>query len=68
MSETFFIKHLSSGRFFYPKGGWSNPGNDTEIVLHSDVHANMHWKFVLVKDYWGYIEHVARSFIRREVV
>ncbi|WAR15322.1 LEC-like protein [Mya arenaria] len=59
MSEPFLIKHRSNGKFFHPDGGKSNPGNGTSVVLHSDIHANMHWRFRKETDYWGYIEHVA---------
>ncbi|WAR11587.1 LEC-like protein [Mya arenaria] len=58
MSEPFLIKHRSSGKFFHPESGMKSPDNGTEVVLHSDIHSNMHWRFCKEKDYWGYIEHV----------
>ncbi|XP_052271399.1 galactose-binding lectin-like [Dreissena polymorpha] len=63
MSEPFLIKHMSSGRFFHPESGKNNPRDNTEIVLHSDIHAHMRWKFVRVHDNWGYIQHVASGKI-----
>ncbi|XP_052819462.1 galactose-binding lectin-like [Mya arenaria] len=59
MSEPFLIKHRSSGKFLHPHGGKGDPKNQTSIVLHSDIHDRMHWRFRKELDYWGYIEHVA---------
>lgn len=63
MAVNFLIKHQSTGKFFHPKGGSSNPGNTTPIVLHSDQHQNMYWTFEKVTDYWGYIKHVSSGKI-----
>ncbi|WAR15773.1 LEC-like protein, partial [Mya arenaria] len=59
MSEPFLIKHRSSGKFFHPYGGNSNPDDGTAVVLHSSIHERMHWRFCKVTNKWGYIEHVA---------
>ncbi|KAH3846786.1 galactose-binding lectin-like [Dreissena polymorpha] len=57
MSEPFLIKHMSSGKFFHPRGGSENPCDGTEIILCSPIHTHMHWKFVRVEGQWGYIQH-----------
>ncbi|XP_072043958.1 galactose-binding lectin-like [Amphiura filiformis] len=58
MAVHFLIKHSSSGKFFHPYGGQSNPGNNTTVVLHPDRHDRMHWTFEPVEGHWGYIKHV----------
>ena len=34
-----YIEHVSSGKIVHPKGGSLDPGNDTNLVLHSNRHA-----------------------------
>nr|3WMU_A Chain A, Lectin [Mytilus galloprovincialis]3WMU_B Chain B, Lectin [Mytilus galloprovincialis]3WMV_A Chain A, Lectin [Mytilus galloprovincialis]3WMV_B Chain B, Lectin [Mytilus galloprovincialis] len=60
---TFLIKHKASGKFLHPKGGSSNPANDTNLVLHSDIHERMYFQFDVVDERWGYIKHAASGKI-----
>ena len=59
-----YLIHWSSGKLVHPKGGSSNPGNDTPLVIHSDGKAGgetrLQVRFVAVPEagHFGYIEHV----------
>ncbi|XP_072014541.1 uncharacterized protein [Amphiura filiformis] len=55
----FLIKHRSSGKFFHGE----HPGNNTNIVLHSDQHNRMQWTFEEIDGHWGYIKHVSSGKI-----
>lgn len=62
-----YIFHRSSLKLVHPKGGSSNPGNDTRLVLHSDkmVPQRLQVRFVPVEGFghFGYIEHVSSGKI-----
>ncbi|VDI16754.1 Hypothetical predicted protein [Mytilus galloprovincialis] len=59
----FVIKHKSSGKFFHPYMGHTNPANNTQIVLYAGTHERMHFTFDLVDGQWGYIRHVTSGKI-----
>lgn len=62
-SNTFLIKHRSSGKYFHPETGMSAPSNGTGILLHEGMHSNMHWTFEKDHDHWGYIKHVNSGLV-----
>ena len=66
MSVEFLIKHKSSGKFIHPYGGHNMPlaaFRDTPLVVHPDIHGNMHWRFIRKDGIYGYIQHVASGKI-----
>ncbi|KAH3846277.1 hypothetical protein DPMN_088576 [Dreissena polymorpha] len=52
MSEPFYIKDLSGGRYVQPASGYYG-----SLILNSDVKPTMEWRFVQIEGQWGYIEH-----------
>ena len=60
-----YLIHWSSDKLVHPKGGSSNPGNDTRLVVHSGGQGGgetrLQVRFVAVPDagHFGYIEHVS---------
>ena len=50
-----YIEHVSSGKIVHPSGGSLDPGNDTDLVYHSDRHSGALFGF----DEEGYeIKHI----------
>lgn len=62
-----YLFHRSSLKLVHPSGGSSNPGNDTELVLHSgkDNPQRLQVRFIPVQGagHFGYIEHVTSGKI-----
>ena len=58
-----YLHHWSSRKLVHPRGGSHNPGNDTELVVHSakDDPGRLQFRFVAVDGagHFGYIEHVS---------
>ena len=58
-----YIFHRSSRKLVHPRGDSSNPGNDTELVLHSDKDSPQRFQVRFVPEkgfgHFGYIEHVS---------
>ena len=62
-----YLHHWSSRKLVHPKGGKHNPGNDTELVVHSSKNdpTRLQFRFVAVDGagHYGYIEHVSSGKI-----
>ena len=35
----FFIRHSTSNKYIHPSGGSTNPGDNTQIIIHSGYHS-----------------------------
>ena len=45
----------------HPFGGWSIPGDHTDVIVHSDQHDRMVFEFQPVEGEWGYMVHKSSS-------